>query len=217
MVRYLIPWVASLAVCVGLRAEDDAGQSTISFENGATIYNSLCVTCHGTHDKQGSLPTAMRFSEDAFKNGKTPAELYRTITEGYGQMVGQGWMTPQQVCDVIHYIREDYLKKDNPSQYEAVAPGQLEALLAEKSAVYASARAASKDTINHGDRSVYKRMDYGPFLMKTYQVAPGNIAYKAIAQRLDRGAGGISAGEMFMLFDHDTMRHLNLPEQCHQY
>ena len=51
-------------------------------------------------------------------------------------------------------------------------------------------------------------MDYGPSLMNTYEVGgPGpNIAYKGIAVRLDAGAGGVSRGKSWALFDHDTLR-----------
>jgi glucose/arabinose dehydrogenase len=49
-------------------------------------------------------------------------------------------------------------------------------------------------------------MDYGPFLTATIQAAPGNIARKGVAIRLDDGPGGVSAGAAFLLFDTDTLR-----------
>ena len=52
----------------------------------------------------------------------------------------------------------------------------------------------------------YRRMDFGPALFWTYQVAPGNIAQKGIAVRLDDGPGGVSKGRAWMVYDHDTMR-----------
>ena len=52
----------------------------------------------------------------------------------------------------------------------------------------------------------YQRMDYGPALFWTYQIAPGNIAQKGIAVRLDDGPGGVSKGRAWMVYDHDTMR-----------
>jgi glucose/arabinose dehydrogenase len=52
----------------------------------------------------------------------------------------------------------------------------------------------------------YRRMDFGPALFWTYQVAPGNIAQKGIAIRLDEGLGGVSKGRAWMVYDHDTMR-----------
>ena len=52
----------------------------------------------------------------------------------------------------------------------------------------------------------YQRMDFGPVLFWTLQVAPGNIAQKGIAIRLDDGPGGVSKGRAWMVYDHDTMR-----------
>jgi hypothetical protein len=52
----------------------------------------------------------------------------------------------------------------------------------------------------------YQRMDFGPALFWTFQVAPGNIAQKGIAIRLDAGPGGVSKGRAWMVYDHDTMR-----------
>ena len=52
----------------------------------------------------------------------------------------------------------------------------------------------------------FRRMDYGPALFWTYQVAPGNIAQKGTAIRLDDGLGGVSKGRAWMVYDHETMR-----------
>lgn len=52
----------------------------------------------------------------------------------------------------------------------------------------------------------YQRMDFGPALFWTLQVAPDNIAQKGIAIRLDEGPGGVSKGRAWMIYDHDTMR-----------
>ena len=49
-------------------------------------------------------------------------------------------------------------------------------------------------------------MDFGPALFWTFEVAPGNIAHKGIAIRLDDGPGGVSKGRAWMVYDHDTMR-----------
>ena len=61
--------------------------------------------------------------------------------------------------------------------------------------------AAPQDT-----RPPYQRMDFGPALFWTYQVAPGNLAQKGIAIRLDDGPGGVSQGRAWMVYDHDTLR-----------
>jgi sugar lactone lactonase YvrE len=52
----------------------------------------------------------------------------------------------------------------------------------------------------------YQRMDFGSALFWTYEIAPGNIAQKGIAIRLDDGPGGVSKGRAWMVYDHDTMR-----------
>src|SRR6476619_3740101 len=72
------------------------------------------------------------------------------------------------------------------------------ALLMDASSVFA---AAPQEAL-----PIYRRMDFGPALFWTYQVAPGNIAQKGIAIRLDDGPGGVSKGRAWMIYDHDTMR-----------
>ena len=52
----------------------------------------------------------------------------------------------------------------------------------------------------------YIDMNYGPYLSASIEVAPGNIAYKGIAIRLDEGPGGVSKGSEFVVFDTDTLR-----------
>jgi hypothetical protein len=52
----------------------------------------------------------------------------------------------------------------------------------------------------------YRRMDFGPALFWTFEIAPGNIAHKGIAIRLDEGPGGVSKGRAWMIYDHDTTR-----------
>jgi len=86
-------------------------------ERGEKIYNRLCITCHGNTEKEGSLPTALKFHEGPFKNGIDPLSMYQTLTSGYGQMMPQAWMTSQQKWDVIHYIREVQIAGHNPTQH----------------------------------------------------------------------------------------------------
>jgi hypothetical protein len=52
----------------------------------------------------------------------------------------------------------------------------------------------------------YREMEFGPVLFWTLQIAPGNIAQKGIAIRLDDGPGGVSKGRAWMVYDHDTLR-----------
>ncbi|MCA9248015.1 MAG: c-type cytochrome [Planctomycetales bacterium] len=180
---------------------DHAGMITAldkkAFERGEAIYERVCSNCHGTHEREGSLPTSLKFASGKFKNGNDPYTMYQTITRGFGLMIPQVWMVPEQKYDVIHYIREAYLKEHNSSQYFAVDEKYL-------------ARLPQGDTRGPAPRKIepWVTMDYGQSLINTYQV-PGealNFAYKGIAMRLDAGAGGVSRGRNFMIFDHDTLR-----------
>ena len=97
-----------------------AGLDPASLRRGEAIYTRVCANCHGTRDQPGSLPNAPRFASAALKNGSDPYSLYRTITDGFGQMAPQTWMVPRQKYDVIHYIRETFLKPHNPGQYVTI-------------------------------------------------------------------------------------------------
>ncbi len=179
-------------------AEIVAGWNDKSLAEGAEIYKTMCVICHGTKDAPGSLPTALRFAEGQFKNGADPFSQYLTLTKGFGQMVAQPQYTTAQKYAVIQYIRETFLKPHNKTQYTELSPSYLATL----PRGLARAEAEKVDT----SLPPYKRMDFGPALFWTYQIAPGNIAQKGIAIRLDDGPGGVSKGRAWMIYDHDTMR-----------
>jgi glucose/arabinose dehydrogenase len=113
-------------------------------------------------------------------------------------MVAQPQYTTAQKYAVIHYIRETFLRSNNPTQYAELKPAALASL----------PKGLARGEVEKEDRSLppYQRMDLGPALFWTYQVAPGNIAQKGIAIRLDDGPGGVSKGRAWMVYDHDTMR-----------
>jgi putative heme-binding domain-containing protein len=167
-----------------------------SFRRGEAIYARVCANCHGTREQAGSLPTSLRFADGKFKNGADPYRMYQTLTYGFGMMTSQAWMVPEQKYDVIHYIREAYLKPYNPSQYVAVDAAYLAGL------PKGTSRGPKPSAIEP-----WVAMDYGPSLMATLEAGDkGNFAYKGIAVRLDSGPGGVSRGRHWMLFDHDTLR-----------
>ena len=174
-----------------------AGLDQGAFKRGQAIYNRLCINCHGNHDRPGSLPTSLRFATGKFRNGSDPYTMYQTLTRGFGMMVAQAWMVPSQKYDVIHYLREAYLKQHNPTQYFPVNGEYLDAL-------------PKGDTKGPAPRrmDLWATMDYGPSLINTYEVGKdaSNFAYKGIAVRLDKGPGGVARGNAWMVFDHDTMR-----------
>lgn len=168
-----------------------------AFQRGEAIYRRVCANCHGTHEQPGSLPTSLRFADGKFKNGSDPLSMYRTLTHGFGQMAPQSWMVPSQKYDVIHYIRRTYLETHNPTQLVEVDSDYLASL-------------PRGDTFGPEPSNIeaWSAMDYGPSLTHTYEV-PGphhNFAYKGIAIRLDPGAGGVSRGGHWMVFDTDTLR-----------
>jgi hypothetical protein len=136
--------------------------------------------------------------------------MYQTLTRGLGLMPPQAWMVPQQKYDVTHYIREEFLKESNKSEYAAITEGYLAGL-------------PKGDTRGPAPRVIepWVTMDYGPSLINTYEIGSGNphprplpegegarsnIAQKGIAVRLDAGAGGVSRGRAWMIFEHDTLR-----------
>ncbi len=168
-----------------------------SLERGEAIYQRVCQNCHGTIDQAGSLPTSLRFAEGKFKFGKDPFSMYQTLTHGGGMMLPQTWMVPQQKYDVIHYIREHFLREHNPDQYVATTDKYLASLPG------GSSRGPEPEVIEP-----WITMDYGPMLITTIQFGKGadNIAQKAIAIRVDDGPGGIARGSAWMAFEHDTLR-----------
>lgn len=167
-----------------------------SFRRGEATYSRVCANCHGTKDQPGSMPTSPRFAEAKFKNGSDPHALYRTLTHGFGMMTPQTWMVPRQKYDVIHHIREAYLRPHNPSQYVKVDDPYLDSL------PQGSSRGPNPSKIEP-----WVSMDYGPSLMLTLEIGDkGNFAYKGIAVRLDNGPGGVSRGRHWALYDHDTLR-----------
>ncbi len=168
-----------------------------SFERGEKVYTGLCANCHGTLTAPGSLATALRFAEGKFKNGADPYSMYQTLTRGAGLMLPQTWMVPEQKYDVIHYLREQFLRAHNPSQYVDLSEEYLAGLPT------GSERGPEPSAIEP-----WSQADYGPRLVNTYEIGRGghNIAQKGIALQLDKSPGGVAHGHAWVVFDHDTMR-----------
>lgn len=200
-----------------LSSLEDKDYKAKAFKNGQKIYGTTCFNCHGNAEQPGSLPNAFRFWADTFKNGNTPYEMYQTLTQGYGLMAPQVQLTPQQKYNVIHYLRENYIREYNPEQYIEITEDYL-ATLPKGDSLGPEAK----------EYQPWAEMDYGDFLIYTYEMADKdalprdisggpsplpdenydsvNFAYKGIAVRLDEGGGGITKGNAWMVFDHDLMR-----------
>lgn len=168
-----------------------------SEQRGAAIYRRVCANCHGTVDKPGTLPTAPRFASSKLKHGSDPHRMYLTLTNGFGLMVAQSWMTPRQKYDVIHYVRENFLKPHNPAQFTPVDEAYL-----------ASLPQGSSRGPEASMAEPWSAMDYGSCLAATYEICDSarHFAYKGLAIRLDAGPGGVARGRYFVVYDHDTMQ-----------
>ncbi|SVD11979.1 uncharacterized protein METZ01_LOCUS364833, partial [marine metagenome] len=90
------------------------GLGAKSFAKGETIYANLCVNCHGSDGKTPTLPIARAFGKGELKFGTDPYSMFLTLTKGNGLMGPQTWMTPEERYDVIHYIREKFMKPMHP-------------------------------------------------------------------------------------------------------
>lgn len=81
-----------------------------NYDNGQRIYEGLCVNCHGKDGITPSLPLSRAFGKGELKFGVDPYSIYRTLTYGNGNMAAQTWMAEQERYDVIHFIRERFMK-----------------------------------------------------------------------------------------------------------
>lgn len=169
-----------------------------SLREGAAIYESLCILCHGDADKPGSLPTATRFAQGGFRNGADPYSMYLTLTHGFGQMTAQPQFTTAQKYAVIHHIRETYLRHHQGPGFTEITPDYLRTL--------PRGLARGEEEQSDSTRPHYERMELGNALFWTLEIEAGNIAQKAIAIRVDDGPGGVTKGRAWMTYDHDTMR-----------
>src|SRR6185295_14543147 len=70
-----------------------------SFARGKQLYETICITCHGTPEREGTLPTSRPFWKEPFKNGNDPFSLYKTLSQGLGQMPAWTFLTPEQRYD----------------------------------------------------------------------------------------------------------------------
>jgi hypothetical protein len=186
-----------------------------SLVRGGEIYRQACQSCHGDANAPGSLPTALRFGQGAFQHGHDPYTMYVTLTRGWRLMAPQPQLVPQEKYDVNHYIRETYLKENDRSPWFEVTADYLAGLPPGSSRGPAPVK-----------REPWREMDYGDLLIGTFEIMSparsatpppagslpdyvtpdANLAYKAIALRLDAGEGGIARGRAWAAFEHDTLR-----------
>lgn len=103
----------------GLRSRD--------FNEGSLIYHGYCAECHGADGNTPSLPTARAFGTQKLKFGADPYRMFMTLTRGNGLMAPMGHLTPKERYQVVHYIREAFMRPSN-SEYEKVTTEYLAGL-----------------------------------------------------------------------------------------
>jgi mono/diheme cytochrome c family protein len=83
-----------------------------SIASGKKTYAYDCAMCHGKEgaddgDLAGDMHLKLRdYRDPAVLKDLTDAEIYSIIANGKGQMTGEeGRMKPEQIWDVVNYIR----------------------------------------------------------------------------------------------------------------
>ncbi|GAB5551412.1 MAG: c-type cytochrome [Saprospiraceae bacterium] len=187
------------------------------YHKGMQIYRTNCYSCHGNLEQPGSIPNSRQFWKESFSNGADPYAMYQTLSRGFGRMPPQMRLTPKEKYEVIHFIREEFIKDNNPDEYFEVTEDYIASL-------------PVGDTLGPDPQPYqpWAEVDYGDFFIHTYDLsntgaAPRgisggrsplanedfrdvNFSYKGIAMRLDEGEKGVAAGNAFALFDHDLLR-----------
>lgn len=98
-----------------------------TLRQGKELYDQVCAACHGI-DGTASLPQARSFNKDELKYGSDPYSMWKTITNGAGQMGAQRYLTPEQRYAVVQYIREALVREENPGAYFEITESYLEGL-----------------------------------------------------------------------------------------
>ncbi len=99
-----------------------------SLRRGNTLYQKNCARCHGVTGYKATNLAAKTFRKDILKNGSDPYRLFRTLTDGFNNMAPQLFLDDSQRYDIIHFMREEFFKESNPSQYTKVDQEYLDSL-----------------------------------------------------------------------------------------
>ncbi|MCA9030169.1 MAG: c-type cytochrome, partial [Planctomycetaceae bacterium] len=134
------------------------------YKAGQRIFFGHCQNCHGRDGNTPTLPTARAFGRQPLKYGADPLSMLKTLTRGAGLMSPMQHLTPRERYQVIHFIREEFMKPNNPV-YEPVTDAYLVGL-----------PKGSDD----GEGSESGERDYGPVLGSQL----GNQINNALTYRL---------------------------------
>jgi len=94
------------------RLENPVSKSAEAIEGGRVLFQSQCVMCHGPKgDGKGDLAVRLGlntpdFTDPERQKARTDGELHYILTQGHGEMPGQGQRLPENwKWELIHYIR----------------------------------------------------------------------------------------------------------------
>ncbi len=137
-------------------------------KKGRELYATHCVSCHGKDGKLALNPLARRFAADDLKFGTDPYALWKTISYGNGLMFRwDAVLSPEERYQIVHHIREDIIKPNNPAHYFKPDADYFAKLpdIAKKDAAEQAAN-TQKVEVARGmiDGTAGKNMVYGPFL-----------------------------------------------------
>ncbi len=85
---------------------------------GSGFYRGLCINCHGADGNKPSLPTARAFGTQKLKFGADPYRMFLTLSHGNGLMGPTLHLSPKERYQVIHHIRETFMKNRNPDYFK---------------------------------------------------------------------------------------------------
>lgn len=88
------------------------------FDAGKSIYHGYCFNCHGNDGNTPSLPTARAFGTQKLRFGADPYRMFMTLSRGNGLMAPMSHLTPKERYQVVHYIREQFMKPTNPEYFK---------------------------------------------------------------------------------------------------
>jgi putative heme-binding domain-containing protein len=118
------------------------------FAAGELIYHGYCFNCHGSDGNTPSLPTARAFGTQTLKFGADPYRMFLTLSKGNGLMAPMNHLTPYERYQVVHYIREQFVK-----------PGKLDDVKVDRT--YLEGLPKGTDS---GERVLSVERDFGPAL-----------------------------------------------------
>ncbi|MCO8121007.1 c-type cytochrome [Stieleria sp. TO1_6] len=91
------------------------------FDEGQMIYHGYCFNCHGSDGNTPSLPTARAFGTQKLRFGADPYRMFLTLSHGNGLMAPMSHLTPKERYQVVHYVREAFMKPSNPDYFQVTS------------------------------------------------------------------------------------------------